>query len=710
MIIITLLALVGLAGLNQQQMGKIYEAANYGTINTVPSLLLLGDALINFQNIRAVSFRHVFSNDDGRKAELDRIIVEKKANVEKALKEYEPLLSNEEDMRLLAVDRSLLQDYYIKLEKALALSRKNQNEQIQVILQNNEESAIKVERAFTEHFFFNKNLCDEGSRLALGAKSFAISCNIAIVIAVSILIIAVGVWFIRNLMRQLGGEPYAVADIANKISGGDLSSVIVLNAGDTGSVMAAMKGMQSNLIGIVGEIKNIVKAANKGDFSTKMTLNGKAGYTKELSELLNQLSDTVDTAFEDIVCVSTALAQGDLSQKITRDYQGAFNQVKQAVNTTADSLAGIVEEIRSIVALANKGDFSTRMKLDGKQGYAKGLSELLNQLSDTVDTVFSDTIFIAQALEEGDLTQSLSREYQGAFDQVKQGLNNTITKLSQTIGEVIAAADQLGNASEQISATSQSLSQASNEQAASVEETTASIEEMSASINQNSENAKVTDGMATKAAKEAGQGGVAVKQTVKAMKDIASKIGIIDDIAYQTNMLALNAAIEAARAGEHGKGFAVVAAEVRKLAERSQIAAKEIGELAQTSVKTAEDAGQLLNAIVPSISKTSDLVQEIAAASQEQSSGVSQINTAMVQMNTLTQQNASASEELAATAEEMTGQAEQLQALMSFFKITGRNSDAKPNRPAQYIKPAKPVAALSHSGKTEFNLNHFDRF
>jgi methyl-accepting chemotaxis protein len=174
--------------------------------------------------------------------------------------------------------------------------------------------------------------------------------------------------------------------------------------------------------------------------------------------------------------------------------------------------------------------------------------------------------------------------------------------------------------------------------------------------------------MATKASKEATEGGAAVSQTVTAMKQIAAKIGIVDDIAYQTNLLALNAAIEAARAGEHGKGFAVVAAEVRKLAERSQAAAKEIGELASSSVTTAERAGKLLDEIVPSIQKTSELVQEIAAASAEQSESVVQIGGAMGQLSKATQQNASASEELAATSEELSGQAEQLQQSIAFFK------------------------------------------
>lgn len=275
---------------------------------------------------------------------------------------------------------------------------------------------------------------------------------------------------------------------------------------------------------------------------------------------------------------------------------------------------------------------------------------------------------VANRLAEGDLTAKIEVTSKDETGQLLAAMKNMVEKLSQIISEVRSAADNLSSASEEVSATAQSLSQGSSEQAASVEETSASVEQMSASINQNTENAKVTDGMAAKAAKDAGAGGEAVGQTVAAMKSIADKIGIIDDIAYQTNMLALNAAIEAARAGEHGKGFAVVAAEVRKLAERSQVAAQEIGEVAKGSVSLAEKAGKLLDEMVPSIRKTSDLVQEIAAASQEQSSGVGQINTAMNELSQITQQSASASEELAATAEEMGGQAEQLQQTMSFFR------------------------------------------
>jgi len=318
----------------------------------------------------------------------------------------------------------------------------------------------------------------------------------------------------------------------------------------------------------------------------------------------------------------------------------------------------------------------------------------------------------ANSLAEGDLTVKLESDSKDEVGMLMNALQNMIGKLTQIIGEVRTAADNLTNAAGQVSATAQSLSQSSSEQAASVEETTSSMEQMSASISQNTENAKVTDGMASKAAREAAEGGEAVTKTVEDMKSIAGKIGIIDDIAYQTNLLALNAAIEAARAGDHGKGFAVVAAEVRKLAERSQVAAQEIGNLASSSVKQAERAGTLLTEMVPTIRKTSDLVQEIASASSEQSSGVGQINGAMGQLNQATQQNASASEELAATAEELGSQAEQLQQTMTFFKLDdGPRTGAK-----NFAPPARSGKATASSGGSakvsavQVNQGDFERY
>lgn len=275
---------------------------------------------------------------------------------------------------------------------------------------------------------------------------------------------------------------------------------------------------------------------------------------------------------------------------------------------------------------------------------------------------------VVKQVSEGNLMLSITTK-KNDVSSLLAAMRAMVERLSTVINDVRAAASNLSASSEQISSTAQNLSQSSSEQAASVEETSASIEQMTESITHNTENAKVTDTTAVKAAQDADVGGEAVKNTVAAMKSIAEKTLIIDDIAYKTNLLALNAAIEAARAGEHGKGFAVVADEVRKLAERSQVAAQDIGNVASNSVELAEKAGQLLNDIVPSIKKTSALVQVIANTSQEQSGGVKQINVAMSQLNQITQQTASASEELAATAEEMSSQAQKLQASMTYFRV-----------------------------------------
>ncbi len=348
------------------------------------------------------------------------------------------------------------------------------------------------------------------------------------------------------------------------------------------------------------------------------------------------------------------------------------------------------------------GDLTARVAVETKDEIGE-LSVAANNMAEALDAKAK----LALQIGEGDLRHEV--KLSSEKDTLGLALQKMVANLRDVVSNVRSAAENVSAGSEEMTATAQTLSTGSSEQAASVEEVSASMEESSASIQQNTENARQTEKISTKAAEDANVAGQSVSRTVQAMKDIAQRISIIEEIARQTDLLALNAAIEAARAGEHGKGFAVVASEVRKLAERSQTAAGEISKLSSSSVEIAESAGQMLDKLVPDIRRTAELVKEITVASEEQNAGAGQINKAIQELDKVIQQNASASEEMASSSEELASQAEQLQSAIEFFKVTDdtrRNQFAR--KPAAVTRPAgsgfgKPApahvakAALAHT-------------
>ncbi|AYG60363.1 methyl-accepting chemotaxis protein [Rhizobium jaguaris] len=305
-------------------------------------------------------------------------------------------------------------------------------------------------------------------------------------------------------------------------------------------------------------------------------------------------------------------------------------------------------------------------------------------IANTISKGLARANTVVREVSEGDLTKTAEITNQDEIGELLGNVNVMIERLRGVVADALGAADNVSSGSQELSASSEQVSQGATEQAASAEEASASMEQMAANIKQNADNAAQTEKIARQSAKDAEASGDAVTRAVSAMRTIAEKIGIVQEIARQTDLLALNAAVEAARAGEHGKGFAVVASEVRKLAERSQSAAAEISSMSSDTVKAAADAGEMLGRLVPDIRKTAELVSEISAACREQDIGAAQINEAIQQLDKVTQQNAGASEEMSATSEELAAQAEELQTSIAFFKvdtagskITARKSPAK---------------------------------
>ena len=515
--------------------------------------------------------------------------------------------------------------------------------------------------------------------------------------------------------------------ILAQISDGKIDELIAhAYKGDHEKMKVAVNNVAIVLQSLQKEMARLTVASHEGQLSERGKPEQFAGAYAGIVRGVNEMLDAILMPIGEGNRILAQISDGKIDELITHTYKGDHEKMKVAINNVAEVLQTLEKMLTRLTDAAKNGQLAERGQPDVVKGAYADIIRGVNALLDAIIQPLNVSARYVDLIAKGDVPPVITDHYNGDFNTIKNNLNmligamNEITGaaesiaagnltvtlkercaqdklmqalvamvegLTRTVSDIRAIAGEVAAASQSISTASVQVSKGASSQAAAAEEASSSMEEMVSNIKQNADNAQQTDKIANKSAKDAQESGKSVLEAVAAMKEIANKISIIEEIARQTNLLALNAAIEAARAGEHGKGFAVVAAEVRKLAERSQKAAGEINQLSNTTLRVSEKSGEMLEKLVPDIQRTAELVQEISAASKEQDTGAEQINKALQQLEQVIQQNASAAEEMASTTEELTGQSAQLVSALSFFQ-TGDEPDTPAHKTA--LKAARP--------------------
>lgn len=567
-------------------------------------------------------------------------------------------------------------------------------EELRVVLQTkegvivhkvlNNQSVAVYSKAIQD--FSNKNIgvlsiiADRSDYLA--AKQY-INHLILIMIALTFAGAFLFVFIVRGMIEKPICE---MAIVMKHISNGNLN--ITMNLGkqdDEISIMRhAVHRMSTKMKTVIEDIQDTISAAKQGDLTKRVQTDELQGFMKTLGESTNALVDNTESVINDIKRITHTLAEGRLNvEQLKTNYEGIYADVSYSAQLAVTNLQKMMDEIQVVVEHAGRGELQEYIHLTDKKGFHKELSKAINQLIDIQQTFSHDMANFFERIQQSDLTQGIKTEYSGEFERITYNANESVKTLVEILAHLKEAANVLKKTTTEIRSDNNDLAHRTQQQATALEETSATMQEFTASVQHNSKQAKSAKKLAVSATEVAKKGGEVMRQVIERMqqihessRNIVDIIGVIDSIAFQTNILALNAAVEAARVGEQGKGFVVVAGEVRNLAQRSANAAKKIKALIDESVESVEIgthlvhvAGERMDEILLSITEVKNIIADISNAYREQSLGIEYVNQSVIRIDDMTQQNVILVQKATVNTEKLAQQAIKLQEMFEQFKF-----------------------------------------
>ena len=728
--IIQLLIIV-VATIGVMKMSQMNNESQYMATIHLPSVYHAGSMSKDKEQIRNKEYRYLSNTTAEDKAQTEILTKKIASSYKEHLNIYRTNLVKNDEEKMLIDSAAIYFEQYMKLhDQMIAFSNEKKMNKARELMAGEARTVFySWTEALDKLVELNK---DEAATIAASSdKAFNILFYVVIigVLFGSIMCIIMAFYIANGISRNLS----QINEAAYNIAQGNLDINLHVDTKDEIHTLSqSFEVMINALKSLINDTQMLAKASYDGELNKRADVEKHQGDYQKIVKGMNETLDGIVAPLNIAGEYLDKISQGVIPEKITQEYKGEYNNLKNSINRCIDGLAGLIEANMVMQKLAHN---DTTTKVEGQYlGIYAQMAEATNKLQDSLNSVTKALEILAigdsklseamsnsftkrcendrlipaflnlnkalnliaekaKQVATGDLTVSLDKRSEN--DELMGALNDMVTRLNAIVVEIIESAQNVASGSSQLSSTSVQIAEGANEQASAAEEVSSSIEEMNSTIQQNTDNAIQTEKIAKSAYKGIEEMSVAAMKSLDATKQIAEKIKIINSIAEKTDILAINAAIEAARAGEHGKGFAVVAAEVRKLAETSQKAAVEINTLSTSSLKLTQEGGELMSKLIPEIQRTSTLVQEIAAASNEQNSGAMQIAKAIDQLSSVTQENSASAEEMSSTAEELASQAEALQETIGFFTTSKDVSADKKNvQQAKQIIPVNKVKPL----------------